>query len=449
MLCAFRIPPLYLQSHRKHTSKTSGITRHITMALSKRSQKIQPFSNFLRLYVEGRQLGPHPDFPYGFINLCISENALSIAQVGEQLAKMQPTPPSHLNYTIMCGSLDTREIFASFISKWITCIPIDASQVAILNGAGCVIDALTTAICDPGDKIMTQGPGYRGFMDDVKDRSSAELVIVRMDEDPDVDPKFSVAAFEKAWVEEGGNESRIKAVLLSSPVNPTGEVLSEDTIREIVQWTREKGIHIIFSEVYALSVHDPNVKFVSVAQALNGDMRDDVHIVWSLSKDFCVSGLRVGVLITKNTKIIRMVERLGVFWSTSRHTQWATSRALSDDAWVDMYVRQNREKIRESYVYCTSVLNELNVPFMRAEAGFFVWIDLRKWITAQTQEEETRLLEKMAEARFLLSPATELFSSHIGFFRLCYASADTPVLKEAMKRFTKFIDNISSEQHHS
>ena len=416
------------------------------MALSNRSQKVQPMSNFLRLLFEGYELPPHPDFPYGFINLCVSENSVSIAQVGQKLAQTQPSPSSYLNYDTMHGSLDTRETFASFISKWITRTPIQVSEIAILNGASCVIDALTTAICDPGDKILIQGPGYRGFKDDVKDRSSAELVVARMDEDPDVDPKFSVAAFEKAWIQQGGSESNIKAVLLSSPINPTGEVLSEDTIREIVQWAREKGIHIIFSEVYALSVHDPNVKFMSVAQVLNGDLRDDVHIVWSLSKDFCISGLRMGVLITKNDQIMSMVSRLGIFWSTSRHSQWAVSQMLSDETWVDMYVKQNREKIRESYVYCTNVLNELNIPFMQAEAGFFVWIDLRKWLKTQTKEEETRLLQKMMDCRILLSPATEVFSAHVGFFRLCFASADLPVLKEAMRRFTKFIGDISSEQ---
>ena len=114
----------------------------------------------------------------------------------------------------------------------------------------------------------------------------------------------------------------MKAIILSSPGNTSGEVFDADLIHSIVSWARSKEIHMIFEEIYAPSVFAKNPKFVSVAEVLRNELGDDVRIIWSSSSDFCASGLRVGVLYGQKEDITRAFRPLIWFRGLSSLTGW-------------------------------------------------------------------------------------------------------------------------------
>lgn len=368
----------------------------------------------------------------GFINLAIAENLLSLSTVSSRLLSAPPIPPKNLTY----GSPGPfNETIAKFLSSYITAHPVSPDHVVVLNGATAVIEALATVLCDPGDKVLTTGPGYRGLEQDVTARAGARIVVASLDESSEANPVMTVSALDKSWTDAGGIDSGIRMAIICSPNNPTGEVLSSDCLVDIVRWGRSKGIHMVFDEIYAKSVHSEGVRFCSVSEALDGHLGADVHIVWSFSKDFCLSGTRVGVLYSQNRELLDAINAfIAHFMSTSRHTQWALQDMLRDDVWLSHYFRANQRNLRSAYARVTALLDKLAVPYLPASAGFFVWVDLRRWMLGDSQSDEMKLWRQICECKVLLTPASQCFGSRYGHFRLCFAAVDTATLQVALDR---------------
>lgn len=430
--------------HAKCNSSTGSMA-----TLSTRGREcIQPLPEYLQRSFVAWSDEYHPTKnPGGFINLAIAENLLSMQYVARQMSSAPPIPPSNLTY-------DRPEHFngviARFLSTHITNCAVSPNHIVVLNGATAVVDALATVLCDPGDKVLTTGPGYRGLELDVSGRAGAEIVIAALDDSSvDRNPLASVPALEKAWVDAGGTNSRIRMAIICSPNNPTGEVLPKDTVLDIVHWGRSKGLHLIFDEVYAKSVHSESVQFCSVAEALDGDLGIDVHIVWTFSKDLCVSGARIGVLYSQSSELLESINSfLAHFSSTSRHTQWALEHLLTDNAWLNEYFESNRRRLRVAYLRFIGILEELGIPYMPADAGFFVWVNLRRWMQGVSREHEMELWRKICDCKVLLTPASQCFGSQYGYFRVCFAAVDIATCELAWNKISENVlgDNTNAEQ---
>jgi aspartate/methionine/tyrosine aminotransferase len=109
-----------------------------------------------------------------------------------------------------------------------------------------------------------------------------------------------VEALEKAYEASEASESkkRARAVILTNPVNPLGKCYSVHVLRKIRQFCSARGMHLISDEVYAMSKlqksDDCTVEPFVSALAVNGDAdAARVHVIWSMSKDFACSGIRM------------------------------------------------------------------------------------------------------------------------------------------------------------
>lgn len=98
----------------------------------------------------------------------------------------------------------------------------------------------------------------------------------------------------------------IKAVVLTNPNNPLGKCYPRDVLCEILRFCDVNGLHLISDEVYAMSSLQSTSysPFISVLSLLDMDLTPNlpnlasrVHVIWSMSKDFGCSGIRlVGVI---------------------------------------------------------------------------------------------------------------------------------------------------------
>lgn len=430
-------------SLRRATPRQSRLTMS---GLSKRGLAcIKPPAEYLLLSFAAWQNEYHPDTnPDGYINLSVAENLLSLPYVAEALSSAPPVPISNLNYGI---ANHFHDVLARFLSKHVLRVPVKGQHIVALNGATAVLDTLANVLCDSGDAVITTGPGYRGLEDDVGGRSGCSLVIAALDDIPDGEhPYTTVEAFERAWQEAGGENSRIRMAIVLSPNNPTGEVLSRELVLDIVRWGRERNLHLVFDEVYARSIYGDGTTFVSVAEALEGDLGDDVHIVYSFSKDLCISGTRMGVLYSQNAQVLQtMLGFLRIFSSTSRHSQWAIEHVLGNDKWLEDYFEANSIRLRRAYDSFTTVLDGFGIPYMPAESGFFVWVDMRKWMNGDTAEDELVLWRKLNKAKVVVTPASQCFAKRFGFFRVCFAAVPSECVEEAWKRISDVLSTAAEQ----
>ncbi len=101
--------------------------------------------------------------PMGYIPLCIAENALVADLLLPKMAACRDLPASALAYDTMSGSLAFRQQLARFMGRTFLGRAPLPDQVAVLAGAGSVLESLFHALADPGDGVLVPTPSYAGF----------------------------------------------------------------------------------------------------------------------------------------------------------------------------------------------------------------------------------------------------------------------------------------------
>ena len=171
-------------------------------------------------------------------------------------------------------------------------------------------------------------------------------------------------------------------------------------------------------------------------------MATRLHVVYGLSKDFCASGYRVGVLCTRNDAVVRAMDNVAYFCCVPGPMQFAIAEMLEDEAWVDAFLEENSANLRDAHAVLTSILTEGNIPVVPSSAGMFVWIDLSSRMKAPTWEEEKRLWTACFEdqkTRLLMTPGRDCRHNKPGCFRLCFAAVKREALEVAARRLVDFV----------
>lgn len=157
--------------------------------------------------------------------------------------------------------------------------------------------------------------------------------------------------------------------------------------------------------------------------------------MWAFSKDFGASGLRCGVLVSENEDLLATVDALAYWACCSGHTQFLLGEIVSDDAWVDGYLSRSRQTLRDACSRITAELEGAVIPFVAADAGFFVLCDLRRHLEAPTWEAERALWWRLLEqANVNLTPGRACHNAEPGFLRLCFARVATDAAVAGARR---------------
>lgn len=106
-------------------------------------------------------------------------------------------------------------------------------------------------------------------------------------------------------------ENLVDALVLINPDNPTGHCLREDEIRLLLQWSKDSGINLIVDESF-LDFADDEESLLS-EQMLNDNQ--NLYVVKSISKSYGVPGLRIGILASGNTDMIRRLKKNLSIWN--------------------------------------------------------------------------------------------------------------------------------------
>ena len=408
-----------------------------SIGLSGRAQELltgNSIPEYLQRHVECLRDSFDPDTnPDGYIGLCEAENRLVAEMVAERLDRVPTVPPSALFYDTMTGSLRFREQLASFMGRTFLGREFDPQQISVLAGAGSVLETLFYALGDPGDGVLVPTPSYAGFWMDLELRNGLKIVPVHRSDDNGF--RLTPEMLDRAVAAAG---RPIKALLFTSPDNPLGSVPSPEEIEEVLAWAEARDLHLIFDEIYALSVFGKS-PFTSCAE-LRPSLGERLHIVWAFSKDFGASGLRCGVLVSENGAVNAAVDALAYWACCSGHTQYLLGELISDEAWIASYIASMRELLRDAHTRLAAALDAGGVRRVPADAGVFVLLDLRSHLEAPTWEAEHALWLRMLErARVSLTPGSACRVGEPGFFRLCYAGQPAATVETAIDRIVKLL----------
>jgi aspartate/methionine/tyrosine aminotransferase len=374
-----------------------------------------------------------PGEPDRYIGLAVAENKLVWDLLEPQINRPRNARARSVGYDEFVGSKQFRKTLAGFASEHVWGRDVDASEVIALAGAGSALEMLFYTLGDPGEGVLVPTPSYAGFWADIETRD--EMTIVTVPGRADSGFALTVDDLQMAY---DAADVPVRALLLTNPVNPTGRILTNDEIRDAVAWARSVGIHTVVNEIYALSVHG-DTPFVPAGTILD-DIGDDVHFVWAFSKDFAMSGLRCGVMTTKNEAVRTAVSALAYWACVSGDTQHLLDTMLQDTEWVTGYLTGMRARLRESYARTTAALTGAGVPFIQADAALFLLCDFRQYLSEPTWEAEDELWRRILDgANVNLTPGSACHIAEPGFLRLCFAQEPPEVVEAAIARIAKVL----------
>lgn len=406
--------------------------------------------------------------PDGKILLCTAENKLlspTILQKIQDIFSQQPIPPAVLNYTSSTGLPSLRQKLSQFLSDNLfqRSVTIDPNHLVV--GAGCVamLTSLSLLLLEEGDAVLIPSPYYPAFDHDFFNFAHAVVCPIHGTQTGNPSQPFGVVteeALETAYLAAQRRGRRPRAILLSNPNNPLASLHTLTEVRATLRFLdSHPELHLIMDEIYALSVFPAYsldtpltllegegesampTRFVSVVELMGGRLGDRVHVVWSFSKDFAVSGLRVGVLYSQNQALLAAMPACNEPMMASNLTQYCLEQMLADETFVQSYLAANRQALHTSYEFLVSELCTVHVPVLPAHGAIFAFADFRHYLsqsgTLSTSEgfaEELALFEFLADEGVILTPGESCQCPLPGFFRICYAFVPLSALTIATQR---------------
>lgn len=407
--------------------------------------------------------------PDGVFTLCIAENLLNWSEMEAKLREIAagPIPEWVPSYTAITGAPALREAAAGFLETFLASVPLDPERLAIAAGDAAVIEMCAFLLGDPDDVVVIPGPAYMAYTPDLANKAKLQrydLHHLAPSSGPGT-PKGSGAVardrvpfptyyelttddLDRAYDELG---NRFRVLLLTQPNNPTGQVYTSAQMDEIFAWCEARKIHLVSNEIYALSLLDqshptiasdyPEPKhFISALRQLEAKKSPYFHWWYAISKDFGLSGLRLGMAYTHNEDLLRAWGNYGATSMTSNHTQWMLAEIFGDEAWTRSFVSSNQQRLTESYATVIGTLQKHKIPYAHAIGSLFVWLDFSRFLTGDNEEAELALWREIYDRTgILLTSPIGMGSEERGWLRLVYSCVSLEELEVAMRRLDKWL----------
>ncbi|KAL3945853.1 MAG: hypothetical protein SGBAC_000004 [Bacillariaceae sp.] len=415
---------------------------------------LSPAIPYLESFLLGLQYPYDSDHPDGYIPLCVAENKLATDILSKKLMQPQTASTTFSDasvyaYNSFLGLPVARQAAAYFFAKRFlyphlpspsieqALAAISPDSIGIASGAAGILNSLFFLLGDKGDAALIPRPYYSAFDSDmslVAEITPFGFSLARPTQGP------TESELDMAYLESRSQGLNPRFLLLTNPNNPLATCYRPEVIRTAINWARKRKMHTIVDEIYALTAPQ---EFQSVLRVLDGKLGDDVHMVWSLSKDFGASGLRVGFVLSGNKDYINGLSNLNIFGGVSNPMQVIVAELLTDDKFVDYYLEESSVRLRHNYQICVQKLEEMVLPFVPAEAGIFVYVDFSAILPSKTKEWEAKLSKLLIDhARVILTPGDSMREQMPGMFRICYAWVSPEVLKVGMERLSRIVAKV-------
>ncbi len=323
----------------------------------------------------------------------------------------------HTHYTPGAGIPELRQaLYDKLVRK--NRLPLTSpEQVLVTNGAMHGLYIVYRALLDPGEQVIVPDPTWTETADNVV-LAGGEVVRLPLNRDLRYD-----AASLSAKI-----TSRTKAVALNSPHNPTGTVMTQQELHTTLEVAAKHGLWVISDEAYEDILFDGNTH---VSPASLGYER--VISVYSFSKSYAMSGLRLGyvactdpLLVERMTKLLRCTIN-----GVNAATQYAGVAAITgpQDHLAHMVAeyQQRRDCLWQALVRC-----RLLHPF-KPEGAFYLWAAIDEgWGGYQGQRDGWAMTRYLIDTFGVGSSPGEVFGPQgAGFIRFAFACSSEQVAEAA------------------
>jgi aspartate/methionine/tyrosine aminotransferase len=328
------------------------------------------------------------------------------------------------HYTQSAGVIELREAIALYL-KARRGLRVDPGQVIVTPGAKPIMFYALLALLDEGDEAIYPDPGFPIYSSMIDFAGARGVPLALREENgfqPDLDELRKLV------------NSRTKVLVLNSPNNPTGGVLSREAIREIAAIARERDLWVLADEIYGELVYDGEHHSIAVEEG----MAERTILLDGFSKTFAMTGWRLGygvfprALVEPVTKLVT-----NSVSCTATFVQRAGTVALSSrPPEVDRMIAEFRRR-RDAVVRGLNAVP--GITCWAPQGAFYVFPNVRALGLRSSADVADRLLN---EAGVATLAGTCFGAAGEGYLRLSYANSLSN-LEKAVSRIAEWSSRLA------
>jgi aspartate/methionine/tyrosine aminotransferase len=297
-------------------------------------------------------------------------------------------------------------------------VMIDPARVVVTTGSSAAFVLAFLALFEAGDRVAVALPGYPPYRH-ILSALGCEPVAIETTQATRwaITPDLLLAAHRRM---------PLKGVLVASPANPTGTMMTGQALRELIAAAEDAGIRFISDEIY----HGLDYAFAAETAAA---MSDNVVIINSFSKYFCMTGWRIGWLVAPEP-LVRPIDRLQGNLAISAPTLSQIAAAAAFDGRAEM------EAVKHGYEENRRILLG-GLPtagfdkILPVDGAFYLYADVSRF-SNDSFDFAKRML---AETHVAATPGVDFDPLQGGhFIRFCYAGAAAD-MHEAVDRVANWL----------
>lgn len=327
-------------------------------------------------------------------------------------------------YSQNAGLLALRETISRYYKRTEGLEYDPVTEVIVTVGAmeGLYLALLT--LLNPGDEVVIPAPYYVNYAQMVQ---MCHAIPVIVDNSNAEKLSFNIEDVE------GAITSKTKAIIINTPANPSGLIIPQNKIIALAELAKRHHLVVISDEVYKCLIYD-GVQYKSIVK--QPDMRERTILVNSLSKEFCMTGWRIGYVLAPQEVIAAMTKlQENVAACAPLPSQYAAIEALSGKGNYSVSMVSTflmRRNILVEGIKSIPLL-DCNVP----EATFYLMLDISK----TGMKSESFAIELLKAVHVAVVPGIAYGQSCDNYVRLAF-TIDEEQIKEGVERIRKFIKSL-------
>ena len=353
----------------------------------------------------------------------VNEKALAMERAGERVlhfeigrpdfdtpgyikrAAEQALAEGKVHYTSNFGLMELRQAIADKLKRENN-VDYTASEVLVTVGLSEAVFAVLAAILEEGDEILVPDPVWLNYIN-VPNLLGAKAVTYGLTEETGFQMNLEEV---KAKI-----TPKTRAIVIITPNNPTGGVLSEDVLKELAEIAVSNDLMVISDEVYERLVYD-GAKHISIA-SLPG-MKERTFTMNGMSKAYAMDGWRLGYVAAPEEYILAM-NKFHQHNTTCapNFVQVAAIAALNEEG---DEVKEMVKEYQRRRDYAVKAINE--IPGLHCECpkgAFYIFINCKS-LNMKSADLSAYLLE---EAKIALVPGDVFGPGGEGYLRMSFANS--------------------------
>lgn len=327
-------------------------------------------------------------------------------------------------YSQNAGLLDLRQTISRYYEEKEGFKYDPLSEVMVSVGAMEGLYLVLISMLNPGDEVIIPAPYYVNYVQMVR---MCHAVPVVVDSSERLDLSFSVEDIEEAIT------PKTRAIIINTPSNPSGRIIPQDKIAGIAELAKMHDLVVVSDEVYKCLIYD-KVPFKSIV-AIDG-MRERTILINSLSKEFCMTGYRIGYVLAPKEIIAAMTKlQENVCACAPLPSQYAAIKALSGE---EDYSKNMVEifTIRRNVLY-EGLSKIVKFSVKAPEATFYMMVDISK--TGMNSIDFSYAL--LRDAHVAVVPGITYGQCCRNYVRIAF-TLDIEKIKEGINRIARFVNNL-------